>query len=277
MATFLETPRFPDDIAYGSRGGPLYSTSVFTGSSGREKRNINWAFPKHQFNVGYGARNVDKIYDLVEFYHSVRGPGIGFRYKDFGDYKSCKVTQTPTEEDQVVASIDGSDTVFQLIKQYATGTLIQHRLIQKPIEGTILVSVGGVSRVEGTDYTIDYTTGIITFVAPQTVTQIKWGGEFDVPCRFEEDSLPISYNDFQHGSADVNILEIMVDAELIQLPEECDQMTDYPLTKIRLPSGQSLAIPTDYQLLVYREFIVEDGATLEIETGGELIVLDEDV
>lgn len=274
MVTFVETPRFPDDIAYGSRGGPMYNTSVFTGSSGLEKRNINWTYPRHQYNVGYGARSQDKIYDLIEFFHSTRGSGIGFRYKDFGDYKSCKVTQTPADDDQPVAVIEGTgDTQFQMVKQYQIGSLIQNRLIQKPVEETIEVSVGGVLRTEGTDYTLDYSTGIITFTSAQLPSQVRWGGEFDVPCRFEDDALPVAYNDFEHGTADVNILEIMIDADLMVLPE-CEGVSDYPVAKIVLETGQSLAIPVDFQYLVYRQFTVEDGATLQVD--GELIVIGED-
>ena len=41
--SFIETPRFPDDIAYGAQGGPMYSTDVVATASGYEKRNQNWA------------------------------------------------------------------------------------------------------------------------------------------------------------------------------------------------------------------------------------------
>lgn len=274
MATFLETPRFPDDIAYGSRGGPMYNTSIFTGSSGLEKRNINWQFPKHRYDVGYGARDTDKLYTLIEYFHSVLGPGIGFRYKDFGDYKSCRVTETPTGNDQPVAAIDGSTTIYQLIKQYKTGLLAQNRIIQKPIPDTVIVTVGGVVQEEPADYTLDTSTGIITFVNSQSPSSIRWGGLFDVPCRFEDDSLPIAYDDFEHGNIQVPIMEIRVDAELMELPAGCEEMSDYPMAKIVLETGQSLAIPLDYQYIVYREFTVEDGATLEVN--GELIVIGED-
>lgn len=278
MTTFLESQRFPDDIAYGSRGGPMYNTSVFTGSNGMEKRNINWAYPRHQYNVGYGARSHDKLYDLVAFFHTVRGSGIGFRFKDFGDYKSCKVTNTITEVDQPMALIDdGTDTKFQLIKQYQIGTLTQNRLIQKPVEGTILVSESGIVRTEGVDYTIDYTTGIVTFAAPEPVpAALRWGGEFDVPCRFEEDTLPISYEDFQHGSIDVSILEVMIDADLMELPGEGGTVSDYPLSKVVLGTGEALLIPADFQYLVYRSFTVETGAELQLEGNGELVVIAED-
>ena len=35
--------RFPDDISYGSSGGPEYSTDIVETQSGHEQRNANWA------------------------------------------------------------------------------------------------------------------------------------------------------------------------------------------------------------------------------------------
>lgn len=272
---FLETPRFPDDIAYGSRGGPVYNTSIFAGASGREKRNANWIFPKHSWDVAYGARGQERIYNLLTYFHSMQGSAFGFRFKDFGDYKSCAVNNVPTMLDQPVGALNGSNLEFQLVKQYVTGSFFRNRIIQKPVnvEDNILVSTSGTLREEGTFYELDYTTGILTFNTPQDVNSIRWGGEFDVPVRFERDNLDVAYDDFEHGNATVNVMEIVVEPELIELPGEgSNEMTDYPMIKVILEDGDTLVIPTNFQMLVVGSFTVEDPLGLTVD--GELIILD---
>lgn len=52
---FIET-RFPDDISYGSGGGPEYLTDIVITESGHEKRNIGWAAPRGRYNVAHGVK-----------------------------------------------------------------------------------------------------------------------------------------------------------------------------------------------------------------------------
>ncbi len=39
--------RFPENISYGSTGGPEFSTDVVTTHNGCEQRNINWSHATH--------------------------------------------------------------------------------------------------------------------------------------------------------------------------------------------------------------------------------------
>ncbi|RYE16938.1 MAG: TIGR02217 family protein, partial [Sphingobacteriaceae bacterium] len=50
MQSFKEI-RFPEDISYGSSGGPGYSTDIITVNSGAEQRNINWNQARSKYNV----------------------------------------------------------------------------------------------------------------------------------------------------------------------------------------------------------------------------------
>lgn len=207
--SFLETPRFPDDIAYGSKGGPSFKTNVFTLSSGHEHRNIQWSTPKHMYDVAYGVRSQAKLYSLIEYFHAVAGMAYGFRFKDYGDFKSCAPGENVNDEDQPMESFSGesTDTQFKLVKVYTKGAFTRTRRIYKPVDGTILVAVDGVVKVEDTDYAIDYTTGLLTFSSTQTTSLVTWGGEFDVPVRFEQDDLPVSYEDYLHGTTSVKLVE----------------------------------------------------------------------
>ena len=78
-----------------------------------------------------------------------------------------------------------SPEVYQLFKRYAYGARYQDRPIYKPVQGTIVVEDDGVPRVEGADYTIDYTTGLVTLAFTPSTSGPTWGGEFDLPMRFD--------------------------------------------------------------------------------------------
>ena len=210
--SFIETPRFPDNISYGSKGGPKYNTVVTTVNSGFEYNNINWDTARHVYDVAMGVRSLEELSNLVSFFHITRGKGHYFRYKDWADYKSCDLSDTITTTDQIFGVGDGSEIAFQLIKTYDLGGgVINQRDIKKPVNGTILIAINGSTQIETTNYTIDYTTGIVTFVsAPAEAASLTWGGEFDVPCRFDTDELQLSMDFYGYGSVGVPVKEVRV-------------------------------------------------------------------
>jgi len=206
--SFIESPRFPDDISYGSSGGPTYNTDVITVKSGYETRNQNWVQSRHKYDAAFGIRTEPQLSELIEMFHSMAGKAHEFRYKDWGDYKSCNLASNTSYLDQLLGNGDGIKTNFQLVKNYTTG-LLTSRKINKPVSGTILVSVSAASKVEGVDYSIDYATGIITFnSAPADTAPVYAGYEFDVPCRFDTDELNINFDAYAIGSVNVPIIEV---------------------------------------------------------------------
>jgi uncharacterized protein (TIGR02217 family) len=211
--SFLETPRFPDDIAYGSQGGPGYSTSIIVIRSGYESRNVNWTYPKHSYDVAYGVRSIDQLESLIDYFHAVGGMGYGFRYKDFADFKSCHTGSTPAATDQLLGTGNASTPTFQIKKIYEKGAFSRTRLIKKPVSGTVLVSIDDVA-IEDDDETypwsVDTTTGIITFSSnpPPNGDDVKAGFQFDVPVRFDTDQLMVNYEAYEQGTANVPLIEI---------------------------------------------------------------------
>jgi len=210
--SFIESPRFPDSISYGSKGGPKYNTVITAVNSGYEYNNIRWDQARHYYDVAMGVRSESELSELVSFFHITRGKGHYFRYKDWSDYKSCDLNATPAGDDQLIGIGDGATVEFQLIKTYdLSAGIINQREIRKPVNGTILITVNSVLQTETTDYTIDYTTGIVTFTSPPAdTTNIAWGGEFDVPCRFDTDELQLSLDFYGYGSTGVPVVEVRV-------------------------------------------------------------------
>lgn len=169
--SFLETPRFPETISFGARGGPGFSTGVVSFASGFESRNANWSQSRHEYEVGQAVRGKSDFDDLIAFFRIAQGRANGFRYKDFADY-------TATGSEGIVTALGGS--TWQMYKRYTSGSSTSDRIIQKPVSGTLSISGGGT-------YTVDYATGIITKTGGSDPT--GWTGEFDVPCRFDTDTM----------------------------------------------------------------------------------------
>lgn len=207
MTVFLESPRFPDEISYGSRGGPGYNTTIVESFSGREKRNINWVYPRYEFDASYAVRTTEELYAVLEFFHVAQGKARGFRFKDFTDFTSGSANQAPTFNDQQLGFGDDTEVDFQLTKFYAVGAVAKGRVISKPVGGTVVVALDGVEQLTG--WTVDTATGMLTFsVAPAQDVAVSAGFEFDVPVRFDTDDLPATISDFEAMDVSVPLVEL---------------------------------------------------------------------
>lgn len=182
---FLEDPPFPSCPAFGMTGSPRYSVTIGTSASGREHRNRNWAKAKHAYTLTVGPQMVEEISELLEFWHAVGGSECGFRFKDWADYKSCRGHLDPSPTDQPTQLIEGSPGGYQLIKAYRAGIRVQTRDILKPIAATIVMADSGV-QLTPDQYSVDATTGLVALnFSPSG--EVTWGGEFDVPVRFDSE------------------------------------------------------------------------------------------
>ena len=191
--------RFPDDISRGARGGPERRTQIVELASGDEERNASWANSRRRYDAAYGIRRADDLAAVVAFFEARNGRLYGFRFKDWADFKSCLPSQTPSAADQVIGTGDGTTTAFQLVKRYASGSQTWTRSITKPVAGTVLVAIDGVMQASG--WSIDTTTGLITFdTAPVAGASITAGFEFDVPVRFDTDTLDVTLDIERLGS-----------------------------------------------------------------------------
>ena len=75
---------------------------------------------------------------------------------------------------------------FQLRKQYISGNTTVNRPVTKPVEDSYSIFIDGIEQVEAVDYTLDTTTGVITFnTAPANNEVITANFEFDIPVRFD--------------------------------------------------------------------------------------------
>ena len=202
--------RFPANLSFGLLGGPERRTDIVTLSNGFEERNTPWAHSRRRYDAGLGMRALEDLEDLIGFFEARQGQLYGFRWKDWADYKSCAASATPDFEDQFIAEGDGERTVFQLVKAYRSGEASYVRPITKPVSGTVAVGVQGDRQIETVHYTLDITTGVVTFFDPPGAgARVTAGYEFDVPVRFDTDRIQVSVASFRAGEVpNVPVVEV---------------------------------------------------------------------
>ena len=200
--------RFPENISRGARGGPERRTQIVELASGDEERNASWADSRRRYDVAYGIRRADDLAAVVAFFEARNGRLHGFRFKDWGDHKSCLPSGTPAPTDQQIGTGDGVATTFQLVKRYSSGAQSWTRAITKPVAGTVTIALNGAPQPSG--WSVSTSTGLVTFAAaPAADVAVTAGFAFDVPVRFDTDALDVTLDLERLGSiTSIPLLEI---------------------------------------------------------------------
>ena len=192
--------RYPTNLSFGSTGGPERRTDIVTLVNGFEERNSPWLDSRRRYDAGSGMRSLDDLETLISFFEARHGQLHTFRWKDWSDYKTSRPSHAVTALDQVIGTGDGTKVAFQLVKVYASGSQSYTRTLMKPVSGTVKVAVNGVVRTMGTDFSVNLTTGVVTFnLPPAAGLSVTAGCEFDVPVRFDTDRISTSVATFQAG------------------------------------------------------------------------------
>lgn len=194
---FNET-RLLDSVAYGSEFGQEFRTNIKTLRSGVERRNIDWSMPLGRYTVIYQVLKPQDHMAVRGAHMASMGSAIPFRFKDWTDYRATG---------EIIGTGTGAEQTLQLTKAYPFGPISLQRIIKKPVVGTVTLFADEAAIAAS----IDFTTGLATFTAPDG-SVITWSGEFDVPVRFESDRLDVDPvarigSDFALA-ADVDLVEV---------------------------------------------------------------------
>jgi uncharacterized protein (TIGR02217 family) len=185
---------FPRDIGFTSTGGPAWSTYVNEGFSGFEQRNRNWSQSRAKFQIVLQGKPITEFQNVFNFYLNVGGMADAFRFYFYADYSAAG---------QFIATADGSaDPTYQLQKTYVTGGRTYTRIVYKPIMSTVFDFQGnaladtvvmydnGVKKTNNADYTVDATTGLVSFLyTPASGHTITADFQFHYPVRFDVDDM----------------------------------------------------------------------------------------
>lgn len=187
---FVEA-EFPRTIGFKALGGPGFNTTVNEGFSGFESRNQNWSVSRGEWDVSLTTPAEEIVSQqefcdqLQAFFLIVGGKANAFRLKDHKDFTNGS---TP----QFFGTGDGITGTFQMQKTYTSGAYSYIRIIYKPVTSNVLdyqgkalidtvtVFAGGVGQSKsagyignaGTKYSLDYTTGQVTFRTYTSVSGI---------------------------------------------------------------------------------------------------------
>jgi uncharacterized protein (TIGR02217 family) len=149
--------------------------------------------------VAHGLKKREQVAELIAFFRARRGRAYGFRFKDWTDYQAFA---------QSLGIGDGSTTSFQLVNHYASGGIVETRLVTKPVPGTMKIYRDGVEAAFG--WAVNTATGLVTFTtAPASGVQVTADFELDVPVRFDSDQMDLTIETWQLGSwGQIPVLEI---------------------------------------------------------------------
>lgn len=188
MTSFHEV-QFPSKIGLGYSGGPEYKTVVISVDSASEQRIQQWTTGRHRYTMPSGEKRPSDMALLVAFFHARKGRLYGFRLKDWNDY-TC--VGQPCANDNVTTTI-----LLQKLYQDVAGSEL--RRITKPVSGTtdtksytgIQLYRNGVP-INAVNYSINFTLGTIVISGVDPGAVFTWDGEFDVPVRFDNDSMQMT-------------------------------------------------------------------------------------
>lgn len=201
--------RLPEKWSKGSAGGPQWMTDVVPLASGDEYREARWIDALWKYEIAHNVKTPEAIAELRAFQLARRGQRDGFLLKDWLDYTSKPGGDgLRAATDQPLGTGDGATTAFQLVKRYADAIDPYDRPIAWPVAGTVLVAVDGAPL--GTGWSVNRGTGVVTFAAaPADGAALTAGFEFDVPVRFEDDWLSITWDTINSRSAgSVPLIEV---------------------------------------------------------------------
>ena len=171
MAEFLEE-RLPVGVRAGASYSDQYAVEITTTASGSEYRRLVHPYPVRVYNVFYTQETANLWSDILALYHRAYGMYAGFRVKALDDYTTNASIGIPGATDQALQVITAG-TIYQLQVAYGTGGTPLAigepvRTIFKPVIGTTKVAIGSLEQATPTMWSVDSTTGRVTFAANKT-------------------------------------------------------------------------------------------------------------
>lgn len=194
MVGFVDE-RLDTFIEKGAKGGPNFLTTVIELSNSYEQRNQEWVYARQAWDISYGIQSPAEFQQVVNMFYACRGRQFGFRFQDWSDYTVGDPLNYVISSAQAIGTGNALNQTFQIFKRYFSPqqTTFYDRPITRPQHTTpvssMAVYLNGVKKTEGTDYTVNYDTGVITFASPPgSGVVVSVSCFFDVPVRFDSDS-----------------------------------------------------------------------------------------
>lgn len=163
----FDNVRLPLDIERGVRVSQEFAVSKVRLANGFSRTLLRQNFAAREWNIAFGLQGLtgiavtDGIDAIYQFYMARGGILNSWRMRDWLDYKLIQ---------EIIGVGDDIEFQFQITQTHTDfGSFARVEDITKPsnaaADTTIAVRVNAVAQVESTDFDIDYTSGIMTFLA----------------------------------------------------------------------------------------------------------------
>lgn len=177
----------PTSVKVGAIARLIDRTVIQSGDTGVERRKRLEAYPRKAWQVEWHAGDPAAV-EAVETLFEVNGREVAFLL-------FAPRARDHAAADQVLGLGDGVTAAFQLALTRDTGARTLVKNILYPKQGTVDVVVDGVPAVEGVDYAVSYTTGVVTFDAGSIpgsgqIVQASW--DYYTPVRWDSEDLDIA-------------------------------------------------------------------------------------
>lgn len=196
-----------DSLVISAVAAIVDNTVMQGGDTGHERRIKRESFPRRTWQLSWQSGDVEKVESLYE----VNGRHTGF------------LILAPRQRDHMASSQsigtgNGTTTAFQLKITRSTDLRTASKNILHPIRGSVAISVASVGKAEGSDFTVDYSTGIVTFAsAPANGAAIIADFRYYTAVRFDSDTLNTTITNVSDQD---NVLQELRSATLIELLNE---------------------------------------------------------
>jgi hypothetical protein len=189
IPAFIEK-EFPREINFGFSGGPVFFTQISATSGGFEQRQLNWEFARHRYTASHELKDRAELETLLDFFFSVRGMAVGFRFVDWNDWSSDVDANQGLVYPALAAAADmtshamlnlgtkaigvgdGAQTTFQVQKLYTTEPVVGDFMGADSI--VFVNSTSKITRTVGSWITDGFAVGDFVYVSG-TLTNLNDG------------------------------------------------------------------------------------------------------
>ena len=190
--------RILECVAYGFSFEPVFRTTVLELKSGAEVRNAEWSRFRWRGIAPYANIRPESYHLLLGAFLRAHGMKDSFRFKNWME---------GAVEGQSLGVAPSGSTAVQLVRDYDPfGGSSYRRMVTKPVDGTVTVYQDGFVKAG----TTDPLTGLFTPTSAWTDgLPLTADFEYDIPVRFDTDSLPFSYDNLRALNGEVPIVEVL--------------------------------------------------------------------
>lgn len=201
-------------ISYESESGPTYKTSIIELPSGQEFRRGWWSTGRKKWRIKKELLSRSDIKSLEVFFRAMRGRLFGFRVRDWNSYLAV---------DEPVGALTNTTGQLQLRYLEPVTNTVELQKITKPVLSAninntvssdlyspdITLKRNGVAWPSSGNWTLNRTTGVVTYNVSQAGQTIVWSGSYDWPVRFDTDEAMFRREALDiHDWSDISLIEL---------------------------------------------------------------------